>query len=76
MCGCNGGVSVAEEGFVADSSGRASDDQVYVVAYFNGETEEVVGLDAARNLLINPAARSPEGQGAGLGGTYAAKRVD
>lgn len=66
---------------VADASGRPGDDQVYVVTYFNGVTEEAVGLDAVRNLLINPAARVEGAQaeddfpmGTTLGGTYAPKR--
>jgi hypothetical protein len=77
MCGCGSvaaGANVAQEGFVADNSGQPSDDQVYVVAYFNNVTEEVVGLDAARARLINPASRIPEGQDAPQGGTYSMKR--
>lgn len=64
------------------SSGRPADDQVYVVTYLNGVTEEAASLDAARNLLINPAARvegaqNPEDFPMGmpvLGGTYAPKQ--
>lgn len=65
---------MAQEGFVADASRQPADDQVYVVAYFNHVTEEVVGLDAARARLINPASRVAEGQDAPLGGTYSMKR--
>lgn len=67
---------------VEDPSGRTGDDEVYVVTYLNGVSEEAVGLDAVRNLLINPAARVegareesdyPPGT-VMLVGTYAPKR--
>jgi hypothetical protein len=67
---------------LADVARRPSDDQVYVVTYFNSVEQEVVGLDAVRNLLINPAARVegarteddfPSGSVV-FGGTYAPKR--
>lgn len=73
MCGCNSGNSGAG-GSVADpvaqSAQRASDDQVYVVTYFNGVSEEAVGLDRVRMLLINPSARVAEAQDLMQGGTY------
>lgn len=83
MC-CGNGDSAPSSPTVslADTAGRTDPDQVYVVTYFNDVTEEVAGLDAARNLLINPAARVegarevedfPFGVPA-LGGTYAPKR--
>lgn len=75
MCGCNSGSSdtgASVDSAVADTSGR--DDQVYVVTYFNGESEEAVGLDAVRNLLINPAARIEGARDEMQGGTYAPKR--
>lgn len=73
MC-CGAGGDVVPESVVADVAGRPGDDQVYVVAYFNGVTEEVVGLDEARNRLIRPSSRVPEAADAPLGGTYAVKR--
>lgn len=63
-----------------DPAGRPSDNTVYVVTYFNGVTEEAVGLEAARILLINPAARVEGARteedfpmGTTLGGTYGPK---
>lgn len=76
MCGCNAGASGAG-GSVADpmaqSSQRAGDDQVYVVTYFNGVSEDAVGLDRVRTLLITPSARVAEAQDVMEGGTYRPK---
>lgn len=82
MCGCNGGSGGSVADPMADTAGRPDPDQVYVVTYFNGVTEEAVGLDGARNLLINLDARVegartvddfPLGVPA-TGGTYTPKR--
>lgn len=78
-CGAGNGASASPEAVVV--ADRPDPDQVYVITYFNGVTEEAVGLDAARQLLINPAARVEGAQseadfngGVVLGGTYAPKR--
>ena len=55
---------------MAQSSERISDDQVYVVTYFNGVQQEATGLDEVRHLLINPAARVEQAQDVIQGGTY------
>ena len=83
MC-CGNGDSAGSSpvATVADASRRTDPDQVFVVTYFNGVTEEAVGLDSARKLLINLDARVegarevtdfPIGVPA-IGGTYAPKR--
>lgn len=73
MCGCNSGSS-SSGGSVADpmaqSSQRVSDDQIYVVTYFNGVSEEAVGLDRVRTLLITPSERVEDAQDVIQGGTY------
>lgn len=76
MCGCNSGSggSVATE--MAQPAGRTGDDTVYVVTYFNGVTEEAVGLDRVRTLLINPSARVEEAQDIIQGGTYFPKTLN
>lgn len=43
---------------------------MYVVTYFNGVSEEAVGLDAVRTLLITPSARVEGAQDTIQGGTY------
>lgn len=58
----------------SDTSGQPSDDTEYTVAYLNGVTEDVTGVDAARMRLIHPASRVEEAQDAPLGGTYYFKR--
>lgn len=80
-CGSSSDPGPAAVSAMADSAGRPSDDQVYVVTYFNGVSEEATGLNAARNLLINPAsrvegAREPDDFPMGVveGGTYSPKR--
>lgn len=76
MCGCSAGNS-SSGGSVADPMAqlteRVSDDQVYVVTYFNGVSEEAVGLDRVRTLLITPAARTADAQDVMEGGTYRPK---
>jgi len=63
-----------------DATRQPDPDQVYVVTYFNGVTEEVVGLAAAQRRLINPAARVEGARteddfpmGVVLGGNYTSK---
>jgi hypothetical protein len=68
--------TIGDGAVATDSSRRAAGDQVYVVTYFNGVTEEAMGLDAARRLLIDPASRVAEAQGEIQGGTYRPKTVD
>lgn len=68
MCGCNGS-NVAAELVQADATG--TDETWYTVAYFNGDTETVQGLDTARVRLMNPTTRIASAQEAGPGGTYA-----
>jgi len=63
--------NVAEDSVVADPLGIPAEETMYVVAYFNGVTEQVSGLDAARTRLMNPESRIAEAQDAPLGGTYA-----
>jgi hypothetical protein len=81
-CGNGDSAGSSQVAAVADTAQRLDPDQIYVVAYFNGVTEEVVGLDGARNLLINMDARVegartvddfPLGVPA-TGGTYFPKR--
>lgn len=55
---------------MAQSSQRVSDDQIYVVTYFNGVSEEAVGLDRVRTLLITPSERVEDAQDVIQGGTY------
>ena len=81
-CGSGGDVAGSSQiAAVADTAGRPDPDQVYVVTYFNGVTEEASGLDAVRRLLMYPAGRVEGAQelddfpdGTVLGGTYAPKR--
>jgi hypothetical protein len=79
-CGADSGSGSSSSAEVVDTSGRADPDQVYVVTYFNGVTEEISGLAGAQRLLINPASRVEGAQtaddfpaGTVLGGTYAPK---
>lgn len=76
MCGCNSGSSsggsVATE--LAEPAPRETDTTVYVVTFFNGVTQEAVGLDAVRQLLINPSARVEGAQDVMQGGTYFPKK--
>ena len=55
---------------MANVAGRPADDTVYVVTYFNGVSEEAVGLDRVRQLLITPSARVADAQDVIQGGTY------
>lgn len=80
MCGCNSGSGGAVASVMEDPARGPSDPTVYVVTYFNGVTEEATGLDAVRNLLINPASRVEGARDASdflgvptYGGTYAPK---
>jgi hypothetical protein len=80
MCCGNGDSSGSPMEPVANGAQRADPDQVYVVTYFNGVTEEAVGLSATQQLLISPAARVEGARteddfpmGVVLGGTYAPK---
>lgn len=81
-CGNGDSAGSSAPSVLADASGRPADDEVYVVTYLNGVTEEVVGLDAVRARLLNPALRVEGAQTeadypAGtvmLTGTYAPKR--
>ena len=60
---------MAADSAVADPLG--TDQTEYVVMFFNGETETTTGLDSARTLLMNPAARATESaRSADVGGTY------
>lgn len=68
MCGCGSSSNVAQDSVVADAGG--TDETMYRVMYFDGQTEDVQGLDAARTLLMNPAARVESAQGLDIGGTY------
>lgn len=83
MCGCNSGSGGAVASVMENPAREPVDPTVYVVTYFNGVTEEATGLDAVRNLLINPAARvegaREQEDFSGLavplyGGTYAPKK--
>lgn len=56
-CGC-GGAKV--DAIVADPQGQPPDEQRYLVMYPNMETEEVTGLDEARQRLFNPETRATE----------------
>lgn len=71
---CCGSSNSGSGGSVADpmaqSSQRVDDDQVYVVTYFNGVSEEAVGLDRVRQLLITPSERVADAQEIMQGGTY------
>lgn len=70
MCGCGVSTSnVAADSAIADPTG--TDQTMYLVMFFNGETQTVQGLDAARTLLMTPSARATEtAQEADIGGTY------
>lgn len=78
MCGpgCGGNkATVATSGAVGTVATVGEDTTVYNVAYFNGTTEEVVGIDAVRRRIIVPASRAPGTDEFGLqGGTYSVKR--
>lgn len=58
-----------------DAFGRPEpelDTDRYLVSYFNGTTEEVVGLDQVRKVLLTPSARAPGTDENGYqGGSYA-----
>jgi len=43
---------------------------VYEVTYFNGVTEQVIGMDEVRRRIIDPASRVPEAQNVAEGATY------
>lgn len=64
--GAGGGVADP----LAQSAPGNTDDQVYVVTYFNGVQEDAIGLDRVRHLLITPAARVEDAQDVMQGGTY------
>jgi hypothetical protein len=49
------------------------DQTVYTVMYLNGVSEEVVGIDAARSMLINPSLRVEGARDIIPGGTYSPK---
>lgn len=58
-----------------DAPSEPADTTVYRVAYFNGTTEDVTGLDAVRQRVINPASRAEGTDRDGLlGATYAPVR--
>lgn len=60
---------------VADPEGQPTDDQVYVVTYFNGTTEEVHGLAEVRRRIMDPASRGEDTDRDGfVGATYSRKR--
>lgn len=60
---------------VADPEGPPADDQVYVVTYFNGTTEEVQGLAEVRRRIMDPASRGEGTDRDGfVGATYSRKR--
>lgn len=80
-CGNGDSAGASQAPVVADVTRGPDPDQVYVVTYFNGVTEEAAGLDAARRLLINPASRVEGARELSdfpmrvvEGGTYAPKR--
>lgn len=80
-CGNGDGAGPSETVQMVLAAGRPADDTVYVVTYFNGVSEEAVGSDAAKRLLINPAARVEGAQSEDdfppgtvvFGGTYSPK---
>jgi hypothetical protein len=71
MC-CGSTESTPVESVSADPQGPPADDQMYVVSYFNGTTQNVVGMEEVRRVLLTPSARA-EGtdQGGYQGGSYA-----
>jgi hypothetical protein len=73
MCGCNQGASTVTSEVSAAVTPAVTDETVYTVVYFNGVTEEAIGVDQVRRLLTNPDLRV-EGADPRQGGTYAAKR--
>lgn len=81
MCaGCSGNKRAAtvaagtpEPATLATLAGE--DTTEFTVAYFNGTTENVVGLEAVRQRVINPASRAAGTDENGLqGATYAPRR--
>lgn len=79
MCtGCNGNkkaATVMAAGEVAIPLPDPADTTVFTVAYFNGTTEEVTGLEAVRQRVIDPSSRAVGTDENGMqGATYAPKR--
>lgn len=73
MCGPGCGGKAADPAPMTALGRRETpgDDTVYRVFYFNGTYEDVVGLDAARQRVMNPASRADDTDRDGnVGGTY------
>jgi hypothetical protein len=71
MC-CGASESAPSVAGTPDPQGPPTDDQKYVVSYFNGTTQEVTGLDEVRRVLLNPSARAKDTDENGFqGGSYA-----
>jgi hypothetical protein len=78
MCGagCGGNKAAVVTADTAASVATVGEDTtVYRVTYFNGTEEEVRGIEAVRQRVINPASRAPGTDENGKqGATYAPKR--
>lgn len=78
MCGpgCGGNKAAVVTPDAAGSVATVGEDTtVYKVAYFNGTEEEVTGIEAVRQRVINPASRAPGTDEFGRqGATYSPRR--
>lgn len=71
MC-CGSSESAPSVAGNPDPEGPPTDDQKYLVSYFNGTTQEVTGLDEVRRVLLTPSARAEGTDENGFqGGSYA-----
>jgi hypothetical protein len=79
MCtGCNSTAKAATVSATGDTLAPpepSNDTTEFTVAYFNGTTEHVRGLEEVRRRVIDPSSRAPGTDENGLqGATYAPRR--